>query len=140
MQEVNGNVHLLGGKIRTLLGEHCCLHVSDQELGKYFNQFVGKVVTVRYWINDRVLESVEQATQLTLEEALGLGPVHAACTHHWSEITGYLYTTEEAKVGGHDLIAELEGWECMFVLMEITVHEGAAPIYHPDDYRSQGVT
>ncbi|MNO21509.1 hypothetical protein D3C76_112830 [compost metagenome] len=136
MEKVEGNVHLIGGKIRDQYADHCCLHVHDIELADYFEQFVGKCVTVRYWVNDRALESVDQAVELTLEEAFGQGAVHANCTHHWSEVTGYLYTTENAKVGGHDLIAELESWVGKFVLMEIKVHEGEEPLYHPDDCRS----
>lgn len=123
MEHVNDNVYLLGGKIRDQYADHCCLHVSDQELGEYMEQFVGKLVTVRYWVNDREITSVEHATELTLEQAMGMGAVDAKCDHHYSEITGYLYTTEAAVVGGHDLIAELESCSGKFVLLETTVHE-----------------
>lgn len=125
VDSVNGNVYLLGGKLRDQYADHCCLHVHDQELAEYMNQFSGKLVTMRYWVNDRALESVEHATELTLEQVMGMGAVSASCTHHWSEVTGYLYTTEDAKVGGHDLIAELESWVGKFLLLEITLHDDA---------------
>jgi hypothetical protein len=115
----------LGGKIRDQYGEHCCLHVHDIELAEYMNEFSEKLVTMRYWVNDRELTSVEQCIELTLEQVMGLGNVSAVCTHHWSEVTGYLYTTEKAKVGGHDLIAELEFWVGKYVLLEIEVHPEA---------------
>lgn len=125
IESVTDNVYLLGGKIRDQYGDHCCIHVHDQELGEYMQQFMGKMVTMRYWVNNRELTSVEHATELTLEQVMGVGGVEAVCDHHWSEVTGYLYTTEEAKVGGHDLIAELEGCVGKFLLLEITVHEDA---------------
>ncbi|MNM23084.1 hypothetical protein D3C81_334750 [compost metagenome] len=123
IESVTDNVYLLGGKIRDQYGEHCCLHVHAQELAEYMNQFAGKMVTMRYWVNDRELTSVEHATELTLEQVMGAGAVSASCTHHWSEVTGYLYTTENAQVGGHDLIAELESWVGKYLLLEITVHD-----------------
>lgn len=125
MESVVDNVYLLGGKIRDQYADHCCLHVHDQELGEYMKQFTDKMVTMRYWVNDRELTSVEHATELTLEQVMGAGGVDAKCHHHWSEVTGYLYTTEEAVVGGHDLIAELESCVGKFLLLEITVHEDA---------------
>jgi len=136
MEKVNGNVHLLGGKIRDQYADYCCLHVHDEVLAEWFQKFVGKCVTLRYWVNDRALESVEQAIEKTLEEAFGQGATHAKCIHHGSDITGYLYTTEELMVGGHDIIAELESWVGKFALIEVTVHEGEEPIYHPNDSRS----
>lgn len=125
IKTVTDNVYLFGGKLRDQYGEHCCLHVHDEELGEYMNQFCDKLVTMRYWVNDRELTSVEQAIELTLEQVMGVGNVHAVCTHHWSEVTGYLYTTEKAKVGGHDLIAELEPWAGKYLLLEIEVHPEA---------------
>lgn len=137
MEQVNGNVHLLSGKIRGQNHDHVCCVVGDEELAEWFKQFVGKIVTVRYWVNDKKLKSVEEAVEKTLEEAFGQGPCHATCIHHGSEITGYLYTTEELMVGGHDIIAELESWEGKFALMEVTVHEPEEPVYHPNDCRSE---
>ena len=125
IESVTDNLYLLGGKLRDQYADHCCLHVHDQELAEYMNQFSGKYVTMRYWVNDRELTSVEHATELTLEQVMGAGAVSAHCTHHWSEATGYLYTTENAQVGGHDLIAELESWCGKFVLLEIEVHDEA---------------
>jgi hypothetical protein len=125
IESVTGNVYLLGGKIRDQYADYCCLHVHDQELARYMMQFAGKYVTMRYWVNDRELKSVEHAIELTLEQVMGAGCVDAKCVHHGSEITGYLYTTEDAQVGGHNLIAELESWCGKFVLLEIEVHDEA---------------
>lgn len=134
MSEDKDKVHILKGKIRTQYNDHCCVHVHDEELGDWMKQFVGKCVTVRYWINDRALETVEECIERTLEMEFGQGAVLAKCDHQYSEITGYLYTNEDAKVGGHDLIRELSSYEKKFVLMEVTVYEGDEEHFHPDDW------
>ncbi len=40
---------------------------------------------------------------------------------HYSDMTGYLWTDEEAKVGGHDLIRELQSNLGKFLHMEVKV-------------------
>lgn len=65
----------------------------------------GHTVTVSYWIADgpRTLD------QLVENEAMQLaGAADADYTQRHSDITGYLWTDAELKIGGHDLLAELE--------------------------------
>jgi hypothetical protein len=40
----------------------------------------------------------------------------------YSEITGYLWTNEAARVGGHDLIAEFRSNVGKWLLLEVVVH------------------
>lgn len=85
---------------------HDILFLSSVEepLAEELSWMNGKMVTVRYWITDK------QATQAKAQEChlkslygkadVGFGSVY-------SEYTGYLWTDENLKVGGHDLIKEL---------------------------------
>lgn len=77
----------------------------------------GNILTVRYWISDRELESVNDATEAYL--ASYYGRTEAEYQMYYSEITGYLYTTEELMVGGHDLLEELKYHTGFYLLMEI---------------------
>jgi hypothetical protein len=77
----------------------------------------GSYLSVRYWMADVPLDDavIERSA---LGWLLGEGDVefHA----HYSEITGYLYTTQEIEVGGHDLLAELSSQAGRYCLLEIT--------------------
>lgn len=68
-------------------------------------ELLGNTVTVSYWITDgpRTLD------ELLENEAKKLaGAADADYTQAYSDITGYLWTDAELKIGGHDLLAELE--------------------------------
>jgi hypothetical protein len=77
-------------------------------------------VTVRYWITDEQC-SKEEAVESLVMRLHGL----AECKFdsHYSELTGYLWTDEEVKVGGHDLIRELESFVGMYLTLEVDVYE-----------------
>ncbi|MNJ80064.1 hypothetical protein D3C77_783070 [compost metagenome] len=40
----------------------------------------------------------------------------------YSELTGYLWTDEYLKVGGHDIIEELRSYVGKWLILEIEVH------------------
>ena len=63
-----------------------------------------KFITVRYWITDKPCTK-EEAITSTLNEYYGVGSTSFGS--YYSEYTGYLWTTEKVKIGGHDLIQEL---------------------------------
>ncbi len=78
-----------------------------------------KQVTARYWITNKETSKEEAQIQF-LNKLMGL----AECDFgsHYSEITGYLWTDEECKIGGHDLIAELRSHVGKWLILEIDIH------------------
>lgn len=80
------------------------------------DKFNYKKVTVRYWITEKEMEKQE-----LIEENLKRisGAVSAKYYDRYSELTGYLWTEEGAKVGGHDLLQELTSNNGKFLYMEI---------------------
>lgn len=77
----------------------------------------GDFLTVRYWISDKD-QPLEEIKAEFLQEVMGVAS--ADYGHRYSEITGYLWTDEELKVGGHDLIEELKTFKGKFLHLEIT--------------------
>ena len=65
-------------------------------------------VSVRYLISDKPIEDAEQV----IAEYIGQleGDIHLEHGSHFSDLTGYLWTDSELKVGGHDLLKELESF------------------------------
>lgn len=123
MEKINESTYLLSGKVRDHVDERLCIHVGGTEVATEFNKFTGKFVTLRYWVFNRAIVTVEEATELMLEDMFTVGGISSKCIHHYSEMTGYLYTTEECIVGGHDILRLLEGYMGMHLLMEIQVHQ-----------------
>jgi hypothetical protein len=79
-----------------------------------------KQVSVRYWITD------EKVTRKEAQEAFLKTLLGAADVEWWarySEITGYLWTDEELKIGGHDLLEELKSHLGKWLILEIDVHD-----------------
>jgi len=94
---------------------------ADGTFGKAFaDAFPGHVqATVRYAISPsgiwpNTLDEVA-ADQLSLLEGKTISDYGA----RYSEITGYLWTDEDAKIGGHDLIALLKWNVGKYLWMEV---------------------
>jgi hypothetical protein len=131
---VNENVTLISGPLDSSGGGtdyHCC-HLDGEPLVDQVEQFNGKNITVRYWVSSTPLTSVEEADEQTLKQVMGF--LDADISHSYSDVTGYLWTDEHLKVGGHNVLEEI--WELcnngrwvdgkyvdIYLLMEITVHE-----------------
>lgn len=131
--EVEGNVTIVKGPVdRTASGtEWLCLHVDGEPLVDQVEQFNRKTITVRWWVSDVPLDSVDQAVEQTLKQVMGV--LDSRIHHAWSECTGYLWTEEHLKIGGHDILQEISS-ECglerysftrkqYYVLLEVTEHE-----------------
>jgi hypothetical protein len=82
----------------------------------------GRYLTVRYFITD-VERSAEELDEALAKQVIGYGK--AEFHHRYSEITGYLWTDEELKVGGHDLLDELRSHKGKFVHLEIVFSKEA---------------
>lgn len=76
----------------------------------------GSFLSVRYWISDAE-STLEEAQEGFIQILFGAG--NARYNHVYSEITGYLWTNEDLKVGGHDLLDELKSSEGKFLNLEI---------------------
>lgn len=99
--------------------DHEALHVGDEDepfAQIWDDSFRKKQVTVRYWISDTELTK----EQLKENQLLAIsGAVCADYGARYSEYTGYLWTDEELKVGGHDLISELHDNVGKYLYMEV---------------------
>jgi hypothetical protein len=76
----------------------------------------GPYATVRYYVSET------EQTKDRLDENLirqVSGDTEADFGSHYSEYTGYLWTNEKFKVGGHDLLGELHDHAGQFLYMEI---------------------
>ena len=90
---------------------------SEQPFSKDFDEcFSGKQVSVRYWVSG----SEKEAMELKRNQLLKIvGSVQADYSDFYSDLTGYLWTDEHAKVGGHDLLGELGGSIGKYLYMEV---------------------
>lgn len=95
------------------------LHVGDERLASWAEDFNGKTLSVRYWVSDTPL-TIDEAIEAAAMTTLG----YAETKHHvhYSDITGYLWTDEEFKVGGHDMMDEIESYIGKYLILEVTVH------------------
>lgn len=119
-----GNKIVYNGIIQEgVMGENSdALFIGDMEepIAKCFDDdFGGKWVSVSYYISD-----VEKTKQELMENRLIsiTGSVEADYRDAYSELTGYLWTDEELKVGGHDLLKILNDNLGKFIYMEVQIH------------------
>jgi hypothetical protein len=76
----------------------------------------GEYLSVRYWTAGKT-RSDEEMIDGAIREMLGFG--EAEFRHAYSDITGYLWTDEDIRVGGHDLLEELKSQAGRYCLLEI---------------------
>lgn len=76
-------------------------------------------VSVRYIVSNKALSENER---LDVEILQSIGEGKAEFGAHYNELTGYLYTDEEFKIGGHDLIVELKSSIGKWLWLEIQIH------------------
>jgi hypothetical protein len=76
----------------------------------------GRYLSVQYFVSDTE-QSFDELQVAWLNRLEGIGD--ADYYVHWSECTGYLWTDEEINVGGHDLLAELKGYDGKYLYLEI---------------------
>lgn len=81
-----------------------------------YDGFEGVTVSVRYWICNKEC-SKEEASELFVKTLFG--EVDSKAGAAYSEVTGFLWFDEEAKIGGHDLMEELRSNIGKFLILEI---------------------
>ncbi len=84
----------------------------------------GHYLTVKYFTS--IVEISEDNLPLELAKML-MGVGEGIYELVYSETTGYLWTTEELKVGGHDLRQELCGFIGKYLHMEISFSKSIEP-------------
>jgi hypothetical protein len=92
-------------------GDECVAEWAEEKLE-------GKQITLRWWAADRE-EPDEAIKRRALEQVMGKVDVEWGA--RYSEVTGYLWTDEEFKVGGHDMIARLKSDVGKYLLLEAEV-------------------
>jgi len=81
-------------------------------------------VTVNYHITDQPF-SQEELTSMVIAKMCGVsfkGNAECSYYHQYSEITGYLWTTEKFIVGGHNMISELSSYLGKWCHLTLIVH------------------
>ena len=106
LQDADGDVLGIG---KTILGKDL---YEELDLDRH-------TVSVRYWISDSK-QSKDEMISGVLKSLYGVADLDY--NHVYSETTGYLFTTEEFKVGGHDLIEELYSFIGKYAILEIDIH------------------
>ena len=85
-------------------------HIED-DISNY-----GRYLSVSYYIaNKKATE--EELQKSYLSRIFGLGNATVYCSY--SDLTGYLWTTERINVGGHDLLKELNDGVGQFLYLKI---------------------
>lgn len=78
-----------------------------------------KQVSLYYIASDK--EIPEEEIQLeTMKFFEGVGNTKYGA--YYSDVTGYLWTNEDFKIGGHDIVGELRSYIGKYLHMEIEVH------------------
>lgn len=110
-----------------LLGLHVLNHKTEilaELIEDNMAQF-GHYLSARYYISDKetTFEEVEQEYFKILIGAVDYDDVRYHVVY--SELTGYLWTDEDIKIGGHDLLGELKNSNGKYLYLEITYNRNA---------------
>lgn len=84
-------------------------------------------VSINYHVTDEPFAEDELLSML-VAKMCGVshsGEGKAEYSHRYSELTGYLWTTETLEVGGHDVLQELRSDKGKWCFMTVTIHEVA---------------
>lgn len=93
---------------------------TDQPfIEKIQNDIDGKQVSLRYFISDTEKSKDELLENLIKQIS---GDSEAEYNSRYSDLTGYLWTDQNLKIGGHDVLAEISSYEGKFIHLEIDVH------------------
>jgi len=115
--------HTLSGLLCEHYGEegHLTLYLSSvkEPLAKAIGSLTyNKFVTIRYWVTDKECTK-DEASEDFLKKLYGKTDSRfGSC---YSDLTGYLWTDEYCRVGGHDIIKELRSHVGKWLIMEIEI-------------------
>lgn len=89
------------------------------------NETFEKFVTVRFGITNK--KTTLEAFQEAYLKFIYSGESETQYSPYYSEITGYLWTEEKFKVGGHDILEILKNYMGQFLVMELIIHHAGEP-------------
>lgn len=97
------------------------LFLNGEPLAQLLEYLHGKEASISYYIiSGKNLDFLD--TQEKFISSL-FGSINADYHIAYSEITGYLWTTEELTIGGHDLIEELKSYDGEYIHLVTKVRE-----------------
>lgn len=99
---------------------HECLLIDGVNIHDVLDDIKNEIVTIKYYISDR--ESTEEQLMADFLINTLYGSLESEFYVSYSEITGYLWTNDELKIGGHDLRKELEYHNGKYLYMVAEVH------------------
>lgn len=96
--------------------------MTQEECDRRTREYPGnRWITVRYWIADQKAKP-DEIKKRALECLYGLAEVDWGAAY--SEITGYLWTDDKFKIGGHDMDGRLREHVGKYLLLELVKHNG----------------
>lgn len=100
--------------------ELSCIDIwEDEPLAEILEEEIsGKQVCLKYYISNKKL-SLEDAEACFIR--IIEGEVDAEYTMRYSEYTGYLWTDEEIKIGGHNLLEELKSNKDKYLILIVDI-------------------
>lgn len=101
-------------------GRHPLAERIEEDMDKH-----GRFLSVRYMTSETEVPE-EHVDAAIVEHVIGRGSARYKMVY--SEVTGYLWTDEEFRVGGHDMIRELTSAIGRFLHMEIEYNRANAAL------------
>ena len=84
------------------------------------DEIANKFVFIRYYVSN-IKITLEQAEEYFIRQLYG--EIEVNYEMRYSEITGYLWTDEELKVGGHDLLEEFKTYIGKYLILIAEIDE-----------------
>lgn len=122
VEKLDGFVrHTFRGKLANVVGERDELGFEGKYLSliEEFDVFNKQVVSVRFWLSDQEVTDNE-AVLATIAEVFGT--VDQLYGVLYTEITGYIGTTERFIVGGHNVVSILRENVGKYLILQVDVH------------------
>jgi hypothetical protein len=102
---------------------HDTVMLDEEPIAEVLDYMCSEVVTIRYYISDK--EATEEELQEDFLINTLYGNLETDYGARYSEYTGYLWTDDELKVGGHDLRGELESYAGKYLFMIVELDQKA---------------
>ena len=99
--EDNKRQGVISGKIEAATGgESSYTTIGRKSVSEFVSKFSGKKVWC-IWVISNEFITPEKAMMMGVERAIGMARYDMG--DRYSDLTGYLWTDDEGKIGGHDL-------------------------------------
>lgn len=115
---LEAKINFEGDEILGLTGRKSYFSLADmisQDIYKY-----GKYLSVRYFVSNKALSIIGLQEEF-IKILHGTGDADYEIVY--TETTGYLWTSEKIKIGGHDLLNELLSAIGKYLYLEITYNK-----------------